>query len=453
MQTALSATDQLLAELRQLQEAALNSDYALQQVDHLCNKIGPRLGGSLQAQQAVEYVAAELRALGLDVQLEELSIPHWVRGEETAALVQYPGQSGDTPQRIILTALGGSVATPAAGITAELIVVEDLNDFHGLSRSDVEGRIVLFNKRFDRRMAERGFGMEAYMQAVPCRHSGPSAAARLGAVAALVRSVGGAAFRLPHTGSIRYAPDAPQIPAAAITVEDADLIARLARAGTLRMRLTLTPQQLPDAVSYNVIADLRGREQPDELVIVSGHLDSWDLGTGALDDAAGVAAAMAVVRLVKQMQFKPRRTIRVIAWMNEENGVTGGKTYARRRMDTIADHIAVIECDRGAGHPFGFEVMGKPELIDLLQPVRDVLESFGAGLMRRSATTETDITPLALAGVPAFGVWQDTHTYFDYHHTAADTFDKIIPKELAENAAAMAVLAYAIADHPVRLPK
>lgn len=453
MQTASPFSDKLLTEARRLQKASVESEYALKQVDHLCNHIGPRLTGSVQAQQAVAYVAAEMRRLSLDVQLEDLSVPHWVRGEEIASLDQFPGQPGNATQRIILTTLGGSVATPPEGLVAEVIVVEDLDEFQALGRSDVEGKIVLFNKHTNNRMTEQGCGMEAYGQAVGCRLFGPSEAARSGAVAALIRSVGGRAYRLPHTGSIHYASDIPEIPAAAITVEDADLIACLARKGVVCLRLTLTPQRLPDEVSYNVIADLKGNERPDELVIVSGHLDSWDLGTGALDDAAGVAVAMQVLRLIKQLRLTPRRTIRFIAWMNEENGVTGGKTYASHREGEIPNHIAAIESDRGAGHPLGFEVMGRSELIDLLQPVRKVLESLGAGLMRLTEGTEVDITPLAEAGVPAFGMWQDTRTYFDYHHTAADTFDKIVPKELAENAAAMAVLAYAIADLPVRLPR
>ena len=452
-QTESRFSGELLAEMRQLQKAAAESDYALKRVDYLCNNIGPRMSGSLQAEQAVEYVAAEMRLLGLDVQLEELSVPHWIRGEEDGSLVQYPGQAGNAAQKIVLTTLGGSVATPPNGLVAEVVVVEDLDQFQTLGRRDVEGKIVLFNKRTDMRMTEQGCGMEAYGQAVSCRLSGPSAAASSGAVAALIRSVGGGAYRLPHTGSINYTPDAPKIPAAAVTVEDADLIARLAKEGAVRMQLTLTPQHLPDAISYNVIADLKGTEQPDELVIVSGHVDSWDLGTGALDDAAGVAVAMQVVQLTKQLELKPRRTIRFIAWMNEENGVTGGRTYASRRTGEIGNHIAAIESDRGAGHPLGFEVKGQPELLELLEPVRRVLESSGAGLMRLTEDTEVDITPLARAGVPAFGVLQDTRKYFDYHHTAADTFDKIVPEELAENVAAMAVLSYAIAGLAIRLPR
>jgi Zn-dependent M28 family amino/carboxypeptidase len=227
----------------------------------------------------------------------------------------------------------------------------------------------------------------------------------------------------------------------------------LVKAGKVRLHLTLTPRQLPDAVSYNVVADLKGSERPEEVVIVSGHLDSWDLGTGALDDAAGVAVAMQTAQLLKQLNLRPRRTIRVVAWMNEENGLVGGRTYAREHAGELSNHYAAIESDRGAGHPLGFEAMVNPEVLPMLAPVSEVLRSQGAGLIRRTEGTEADISPIAAQGVPAFGLWQDTRTYFDYHHTAADTLDKVSPRELAENAAAMAVLAYALANLPQPLPR
>lgn len=452
-QTPSPFTPTLLSEMKQLQQVALKSDYAYRQTGYLCNNIGPRLTGSPQAGRAVEYVAAEMRRLGLEVQLEKLSVPHWVRGEETGSLVQFPGQAANTTQKIVLTALGGSVATPPRGLTAEVVVVENFDELQTLGRAKVEGKIVLFNHRFDQKMAAQGYGGDAYGQAVGYRGIGASRAAQLGAIAALVRSVGGATYRLPHTGSLFYLSDAPRIPAAAVTAEDADLIAHLARDGAVKMQLTLTPQTLPDTESYNVIADLKGSEHPEQVVIVSGHLDSWDLGTGAIDDAAGVAVAMGVAQLINQLKLRPRRTLRIIAWMNEENGLVGGRTYARNHQNEVAHHFAAIESDRGAGHPLGFEVMGKPALIDLLRPVSGVLESSGAGLMRRVEETEADISPLAAAGVPAFGLWQDTRTYFDYHHTPADTFDKIVPEELAENVAAMTVLAYALANLPEALPR
>src|SRR5580765_451353 len=241
---------QTLTELKQLQKAALESDYAYRQVAHLANNIGPRLSGSAQAAKAVEYVAAELKALGCDVQIEKVMVPHWVRGEETAALVQFPGQAPNTTQKVVLCALGGSVATPENGIEAEVLVVKNFDELKSMPREKVAGKIVLFNYPFDKQMAAEGRSSQAYGEAVVYRSHGPSAAARQGAVACLIRSVGGADYRLPHTGMTDYAKDAPKIPAGAATAEDANLIAYLVRQGPVKMKLVLTPQQLPDVESY-----------------------------------------------------------------------------------------------------------------------------------------------------------------------------------------------------------
>ena len=241
---------QTLADLKRLRDAALNSDYAYRELAHLSNSIGPRLSGSTQAAKAVEYVAAELKTLGCDVQLEKVSVPHWVRGEESAALVQFSGQAEGTTQKIILCALGGSVPTPADGIVAEVIAVKNFDE------EKVAGKIVLFNYPFDKQMAAEGRGGDAYGEAVEYRSDGPSAAARLGAVACLIRSVGGSEYRIPHTGSTTYAEDAAKIPAGAVTAEDADLIVSLVRQGPVKMRVTLTPQQLSDVESFNVIGDI-----------------------------------------------------------------------------------------------------------------------------------------------------------------------------------------------------
>jgi hypothetical protein len=444
---------QTLAELKQIQQASLKSDYAYRQVAHLCNNIGPRLTGSAQAQKAVDYVAAELKALGLEVQLEKLMVPHWVRGEETAALVEFPGMAENTTQKIVLCALGSSVATPADGLTAEVVVVRDFDELEALGKDKVAGRIVLFNYRFDRQMAAQSRAGDAYGQAVKYRSDGPTAAGRLGAVAALIRSVGGAEYRLPHTGNTDYKADAPKIPAGAVSAEDADLIASLVPQGTVRMRLLLTPQTLPDAPSFNVIGDIKGSEYPEQIIIVSGHLDSWDLGTGAIDDAAGVAVSMEAANVIRKLNLRPKRTIRVIAWMNEENGLVGGKTYARNREKEIANHFAAIETDGGAGHPLGINYATKPEGKTFFEPVAKILRSSGAGILQHAEHPGADIGPLTKLGVPGFSPIQDNRTYFDYHHTTADTFDKIVPQELAENAAVVAVTAYALANLEKPLPR
>jgi carboxypeptidase Q len=444
----------LIAELKKLQKAAMTSDYAYDQLAHLCNNIGPRLSGSQQAAKAVEYVAAEMRRLGLDVQLEKVTAPHWVRGVETADLVRFEGQAQNTTQKIVLTALGGSVATPAEGITAPVVAVNNFDELRALGREKVAGKIVLFNERFNKRAAAQGLALDAYGQAVVYRGGGASAASRLGAVASLIRSVGSADYRLPHTGSVRYAEDAPKIPAAAVTAEDADLLAYLAAQGEVRMHLTLTPQTLPDVQSYNVIADIKGAEHPDQIVIVSGHLDSWDLGTGAIDDGAGVVVAMQTANLIKQLGLKPARTIRFVAWMNEENGLAGGRTYAIDNKEQFGNHIAAIESDLGAGHPTGISAHVSNKAMRLLQAISPVLQEIDAGFVKQTANAEgADVSPLDVAGVPTLAPIQDNRTYFNYHHTAADTLDKVVPRELAENAAVMSVVAYAIASMPETLPR
>src|SRR6059058_4702341 len=452
--TPIVFSAQTLADLKRLQQAALTSDYAYRQVAHLSNNIGPRLTGSAQAAKAVEYVASELKAIGCEVQFEGVMVPHWVRGEETAALVQFPGQAAtNTTQKIVLCALGDSIATPADGIKAEVIVVRNFDELKSLPREKVAGKIVLFNYPFDKQMAAEGRGGEAYGEAVVYRADGPSAAARQGAVACLIRSVGGADYRLPHTGQTKYANDAPKIPAGAVTAEDADLIADLVRQGPVKMKLVLTPQQLPDAESHNVIGDIKGSENPEQVVIVSGHLDSWDLGTGAIDDGAGVAVSMEAANLIQKLHLKPKRTIRVIAWMNEENGLAGSKQYAKDHEKDWANHFATMETDGGAGHPIGLNIKAKAEVKAMLKPVAAILQESGAGMLSLAEHAGADIEPMEKAGVPAFAPIQDSRFYFNYHHTPADTLDKIVPKELAENSAVVAVFAYAMANSEQLLPR
>ncbi|HET9418953.1 MAG TPA: M20/M25/M40 family metallo-hydrolase, partial [Chthoniobacterales bacterium] len=343
--------------------------------------------------------------------------------------------------------------TPPDGITAEVIPVKNFEELKALPRDKVAGKIVLFNYPFDKQMAAEGRGGEAYGEAVVYRADGPSAAARQGAVACLIRSVGGADYRLPHTGQTNYANDAPKIPAAAVTAEDAELIVDLVRQGPVKMNLVLTPQTLPEVESANVIGDIKGSEHPEQVVIVSGHLDSWDLGTGAIDDGAGVAVSMEAANLIRKLGLKPKRTIRVIAWMNEENGLRGSKQYAKDQEKAWANHFAAIETDGGAGHPIGINIKGKPELKAILKSVAAILQESGAGILNLVEHCGADIEPMEKAGIPTFAPLQDSRFYFNYHHTAADTLDKIVPKELAENSAVIAVLAYALANCEQPLPK
>ena len=452
--TPLLYSEKTLTELRNIQKAALSSDYALVQTAYLSNNIGPRLTGSAQAERAVQYVADEMRKLGLAVRLQKLTVPHWVRGEEKGELIQFPGMAKGTTQKVVLTALGGSSATPDTGMTAEIVVVRNYAELEALGRKGVEGKIVLFNNKFDSELAASGFGGNAYGQAVQYRGGGPNAASRLGAIGALVRSAGGSQNRLAHTGGIRYADGVKPIPAAAVAYEDAETIAYLAKMGTVRIKLLLTPKTLPDTTSYNVIADLKGSEKPEEVVIVSGHLDSWDLGTGALDDACGVAVSMQVPYLLSRLKIRPKRTIRMIAYMNEENGLVGGTTYGREETSNIGKHFAAIESDLGASHPLGVLFTGKAEALPFLTPISNLLREQGAGILQlQPGGVGADIGPLTQAGVPSFAPFFDTRTYFNYHHTEADTFDKIDPKHLAETGSLMAVLAYGLANLEQPLPR
>ena len=445
-----NAPSQLKNDLAALRDAALRDDYAYQQVAHLADNIGPRAAGSPQAEAAVRYVAGELRQLGLQVQLEEVQVPHWIRGVEAAELVEYPGQAPGTTQKIVLTALSGNAPTPADGLTADVLVANNWDELKTMGRAKAAGKIVLFNVRFDQQKAAAGLASEAYGEAVIYRTTGPKVAEQVGAVACLVRSVGGADYRLPHTGWSEPA----GIPAAAVTSEDAELLARLTAQGRVHLHLTLTSKTGPAVTSYNVIGDLKGSEHPEQMVVVSGHLDSWDLGTGAIDDAAGVAVAMEAAQLVQQLHLHPQRTLRVIAWMDEENGGSGHLAYAKDHAAEFPDHVAAIESDLGVSHPLGFEARISPSALPALRPVQEALQSLGANVIQLTTFSPgSDIEPLAKSGVPAFGIMTDLRTYFNYHHSAADTLDKIVPQELRENAAAMAVLGYALADMPEPLPR
>jgi len=449
--TPVLYSEKTLADLQKIQQTSLASDYAYRQTSYLSNNIGPRLTGSVQAERAVQYVADEMRKLGLEVRLQKLTVPHWVRGEERGELVEWSGMAAGSTQKIVLTALGGSVATDPNGLTADVVVVESFDELNRLGAAQVEGKIVLFNVKFDKLLADMNQAGAAYGQVTAYRGGGASAAAKLGALAVLVRSAGGSQNRLAHTGALRYADGVKQIPAAAVPFEDAETIATLAKAGKVRMKLVLTPKQLPETTSYNVIADLKGSEKADEIVVVGGHLDSWDLGTGALDDAVGVSMAMQTVYVLKQLKLQPRRTIRVVAFMNEENGFVGATKYAEEEKPE--KHFAAIEGDLGASHPIGFIFAGKPEAQPFFRPLSNILNSQGAGQISAQPSASSDISTLTAKGVPSFGPWFDTRTYFNYHHTAADTFDKVNPKELAENASVMAVLAYGLANLEQPLPR
>ncbi|MGB6310384.1 MAG: M20/M25/M40 family metallo-hydrolase [Steroidobacteraceae bacterium] len=442
-----------LAALAQFRAGAMDSDWAWQRLEDLTDKIGPRLSGSTQQAAAITQVADAMRALGAQVTLQPAKVPHWVRGEEKAELTNYPGRPDGVTQPLHLTALGGSSATAASGLETQVIVVRDFDELHAKA-GEIRGNIVLFESRFDQRLADNGNAGTAYEQAGEYRFNGPAEAASLGAAAALVRSIGGADYRLPHTGTTIWKKGQSPIPAAALAAEDADLIVRLAARGPVAMKLLLTPQTLPDVDSFNVIADWPGRELPKEYVVVSGHLDSWDLGTGATDDGVGVMAAAGVIQVLQQLNLHSRRTIRFIGWTNEENGSRGSEAYFNSVGKALGTQCAAIESDDGAGRALGISAAVTQDSIAKLQPVIDALKPIGATVLQaQEGEKGADIAPLQAAGVPGFAPLVDSRHYFDYHHTAADTLDKVDPVNLKSQIATMGVLAYYLADLPTCLPR
>jgi hypothetical protein len=441
------------AILARVRDAAMQSDWAYQRLQDLTDRIGGRLSGSPQAAAAVEQVASAMRGQGFEVRLEPVTVPHWVRGEERAELVAFTGKLDGIDPRVVLTALGGSAATPATGLRADIVVVRSFDELHAKAAS-VPGKIVLFDFKYDKNLADNGMAMEAYGQAGRARFNGPSEAAKLGAAAVLVRSISSAAYRLPHTGATNWGEGVAPVPAAAVTWEDAELIGRLAAAGPVGMHLTLTPQTLPEVESANVIAEIPGSDLKDEVVLVSGHLDSWDLAQGAIDDGAGVAAAMGALQTIQSLHLRPRRTIRFVAWMNEENGTRGAKAYVKAHRGEFARHAAVIESDDGAGRPLGLLAYMPADAGAALEPLRHALHALGASAVEfRVRPVGSDIETMQGTGVPGFAPMLDVRNYFDYHHTPADTLDKVEPDNMRRHVAVLAALVYFLADSPQMLPR
>ncbi|HMM33255.1 MAG TPA: M20/M25/M40 family metallo-hydrolase [Thermoanaerobaculia bacterium] len=414
---------------------------AVEWVRRLTDEVGPRLAGSPGDRAAVAWGQALLRELGFaNVRSEEVPVKAWERGVETAEVV------APFRQRLVVAALGGSVPTPEGGIAAPIARMESLEALEeavGADPDAVRGKIVFFSRRTVKDPAGPGYGKN-----VPMRASGAAKAAPYGALAVIVRSVGTSTSRFAHTGSTNYGEGGPRIPAAAVSNTDADLLERLLAKGPVTVRLVLGCRPLPDATPANVIGEVPGRERPDEVVVVSGHLDSWDLGTGAVDDGAGVAIAIEAARLVSELPRRPRRTIRVVLFANEESGLAGGKGYVARHAAELPKHAGAFEADSGTGAPQGFSWNAADTLEPALAAVAKVLEALGAGTLRKGGAGGADVSPMLASGVPLFGLRQDSATYFDVHHTADDTFDKIEPASLDKAAVAMAAMAYAVADLP-----
>ena len=415
---------------------------AWEKLAYLTDRIGHRLSGSPALERAVTWAVEAMKADGHEsVRAEKVMVPHWVRGAESGALL------GPVERPVALLGLGGSAATPRKGIVAEVIVVRDFAELDRRA-AEVKGKIVLFDVALPPYSEEKGPG---YGEVVEYRGRGPSRAAALGARAALVRSITAHSLRTPHTGSTRFQEGQKPIPAAAVSVEDAELIARLTAAGErVKMRLVLSARTLPDAASANVIGEIRGREKPDEIVVISGHLDSWDVGQGAHDDGAGVVIAMQALTVLRKLGLTPRRTIRVVLWTNEENGLAGARQYVVDHAAELPRHVLAIEADTGSFPPRGFDGQFSEPAMRQLTDLVSVLAPIDAARIQ-PGHGGSDIGMMEPAGVPLLGLWMDRATYFDYHHSEADTLDKVDPRVLARNVAAMAVMAYVAADTPERI--
>jgi carboxypeptidase Q len=408
---------------------AMSGRFAWERLALLGDTFGHRLSGSPNLEAAIKWAVEEMKRDGLEnVHTEAVKVPHWVRGRESLEIV------GPIPQPLVMLGLGNSVGTPAAGVDGDVLIVRSFEELDSAGPR-VKGRIVLFNVPFTN-----------YGETVQFRGNGPSRAATLGAVAALVRSVGPAGLRLPHTGALRYTDGAPQIPAAAITTEDADFLQRMQDRGTtVRLRLKMEAKFLPDADSFNVVGEIRGREKPDEVVVVGGHIDSWDVGTGSTDDGGGCVATWDALRLMKTLNLRPRRTVRVVLWTNEENGTRGGTAYRDRYKDELAKHVLMLESDDGLLHPSGFGFTGSDVARTRIKEIATLLR--GIQLDRIGPAGDgADIGPSVQAGsIPAMSLEGDGN-YFLIHHTPADTIDKIDPMDVSRASAAIAVIAYVVAD-------
>jgi len=432
----------------QILGAALTDSEGWDKLTYLATVIGHRLAGSANLEEAISWAAETMEAEGLQVRKQPVLVPHWVRGKESLTVVE-PGE-----RELRILGLGNSVGTPSEGITAPVVVVGSFAELEALGREQVEGKIVVYAVEW-----------EGYGATVQFRSRGPSHAAALGAVAALTRSATGHSLSTPHTGALRYDEDSPRIPAAALTPEDAAWFRRMTELGReVTVRLKMEAKMHEDVESFNVIAEIPGSERPEEVVVMGGHYDSWDVGQGVHDDGAACIAAWQALRLIDQLDLRPRRTLRVVLWTNEENGMRGGRGYHEALSDTeIAGHVAAIEMDGGVERPigFGFGLSGidpKAEERDpvyeralaKLEQIGKLLEAIDAHRIQRGGGG-VDIGPLMRSGVPGLGLRTVGEHYFDWHHTDADTLDKVDPQAFRKAIALLGVMGYVLADMPERL--
>lgn len=431
--------EQITENAREIIGTSMGSSEGWDRLTHLVDYFGPRLSGSEILENSLDWIVEEMKKDDFDsVWTQPVKVPHWVRGEESATL------NKPIKKDLAMLGLGGSVGTPKIGITAEVMVVNSFDELE-IRKNEAEGKIVLFNVEFT-----------TYGQTVQYRINGASAAAKHGAVASIIASVASYSIQTPHTGVMRYEEGVEQIPHAAITAEDALLIQRFVDRGeNVEITLKMEAETLPDADSRNVIAELRGSEFPEEIIVMGGHIDSWDVGQGAMDDGGGCVAAWEALRLIKQLGLKPKRTIRVVLWTNEENGLAGANEYKRWAEEdekSLENHVLGIESDSGVFDPIGFGFTGSDEAFEILQAIGKMLHPIDSGSVTRGGGG-ADIGPLMRAGMPGMGLRVNGDKYFWFHHTAADTIDKLNEQDFNESVATIAVFAYSVAEINERLPK
>lgn len=423
-----ATADQLIA-------AALADHEGYDRLTYLCYRIGARLSGSPALARAIDWSVEQMKAAGLsNVRVIPAKVPHWERGAETGRIV------APLDQPLHMLGLGMSVGTPTGGITANVVSVATFDDLAKLGKANIQGKIVVYNEEY------RGYGPTRVYRA-----TGASRAAEFGAVAALVRSATPLAMQIPHTGEMNYDESLPKIPTAAISPEDAMMIARLCEQGVpVRIHLEMGAHMLPDADSGDVIGEIPGRTHPEQVVVIGGHIDSWDVGQGAQDDGGSIMACLQALALIHKLGLRPERTLRVAFWVNEENGGRGGDAYRAWVGDKIKDQAAAIEMDGGAEAPRGYGAGVDAHSLELLTNIATLLQGIGANEIRMGGGG-SDIQPLVRDGVPGMSeVTAGTH-YFDWHHTEADTLDKVDPGDFRKNVASLAVMSYILADMPERL--
>ena len=413
-----------------------NDSIGYNRLSYLCDMFGPRLSGSKNLEKSIDWVIKEMKNDGLsNVKGERVKVPTWIRGEESLKIL-IPFE-----KRLPILGVGGSVSTPKGGIRGEVVVVNSFEALEKIKRK-VRGKIVLYNVPFTN-----------YSETVRYRYDGPNIAAKYGAIASLIRSVGNGSMDTPHTGTMGEYKSFKKIPHAAITAEDAMMIDRIYKRGNrVVLNLKMEAKFVEDRWSRNVLAELRGSTYPEEVVVLGGHIDSWDVGQGAHDDAGGCVAAWRAVTLIKELGLRPRRTLRVVLWTNEENGSRGSKNYRDEHFSELENHIVAIESDGGVFAPQGFGFTGSKEARKILNDIADLLDPIGAGKITNWGRAP-DIAILNDERVPVMSLNVDNSKYFWYHHTSADTFDKVDYKEFNNCIAAMAIMAYVVADMEEKLPR